>query len=156
MKVSTALLELFKEDKEWRRSFRSCCERSAHRLTAQTWQFRDELEQRGSIFSAEEVEDALLGLARKLLPESAAAQWDAKWAHALCRGALSHLAERFAGLSAKEKDTLDLSDQAIWDERVVAAGLENNPVAFRKALKGWERSGMEAIERVRIREGGAA
>ena len=156
MKATTALLELFKEEKEWRQVFSSCCQRIAHRLTTQTWQFRDELEERGRNFSGEEVEDALLGLARELLPESAAAKWDAEWAHALCKDALSRLAAMYGALSAEEKDDLDLSAQDAWDERMDAAGLDNNPAAFRRALKGWERSGIEAVERVRVKEGGAA
>src|SRR3712207_7056068 len=72
MKVSTALLELFKESQEWRIFFRSCCEYSAFRLRAQSWQFRDELKDRGIQFQADEVEDALLGLARELLPNTPA------------------------------------------------------------------------------------
>ena len=36
MKVRTALLELFKESREGRAFFRSCCEYSAFRLRAQT------------------------------------------------------------------------------------------------------------------------
>jgi hypothetical protein len=101
------------------------------------------------------VEDALLGLARELLPESAAAQWDAKWAHDLCKNALSRWAKHYAGLSTEEKDALDLSAQGAWDERIVAAGLNNDPVAFRAALKGWEQAGLEAMERARAKDGAA-
>ena len=147
MRTSTALLDLFKDDREWRRFFRSCCERSTHRLTAQTLQFREELKGRGHPYPAEEVEDALLGLARELLPESAAAEWDAEWAHALCKDALSRLAKHYTGLSAEEKDALDLSAQDVWDERMTAAGLDNDPAAFRAALKGWEQPGLEAMKR---------
>ena len=46
---------------------------STYRLIAPAWQLRDKLEDRGHPYPAEEVEDALLGLARELLPESAAA-----------------------------------------------------------------------------------
>jgi hypothetical protein len=35
------------------------------------------------------------------------------------------------------------------------AGLVNDPAAFRAALKGWTRAGLEAMEQVRIK-GGAA
>ena len=151
-----ALLGLFAKDGEWQSFFRSCCEMSTYRLIAQAWQLRDELEDRGHPYPPEEVEDALLALARDLLPESVAAQWDAQWAHELCKDALSRLAEHYAMLSAEEKVVLDLSAQEVWDEWVVAAGLNNNPPAFRRALKGWERSGIEAVERVRVKEGGAA
>src|SRR5215213_3044081 len=103
----------------------------------------------------EAVEDALLGLVRDLLPQSPAAQWDTEWAHALCKDALARLAEYYAGLAAEEKDALDLSGQDVWDEQMRSAGLANDPTAFRRALKGWERAGLEAIERVQVK-GGAA
>jgi hypothetical protein len=155
MKVRSALLELFKNSSEWRAFFRSCCETGSSRLRLQAWQFREKLKERSHGFLTEEVEDALLGLARELLPDTPAAQWDAEWAHYLCKEALAHLARAYAGLSAEEKDTLDLSAQDVWDERMHDAGLANDPVAFRVALKGWTRAGLEAMEQLRIR-GGAA
>jgi hypothetical protein len=155
MKARTALLELFKKSSGWRTFFRSCCETSPSRLRSQAWQFREELKERGHGFPTEEVEDVLLGLARELLPNTPAAQWDAEWAHDLCKDALALLAKRYAELSAQEKDTVDLSAQDEWDERMHEAGLANDPVAFRAALKSWERAGLEAMEQIRIR-GGAA
>jgi hypothetical protein len=155
MKARTALLELFRKSSEWRAFFRSCCETSGFRLRTQTWQFRNELKDRGNAFQAEELEGPLLGLARELLPHMPAAQWDAEWAHYLCKDALALLAKRYAELSAQEKDTVDLSAQDEWDERMHEAGLANDPVAFRAALKSWERAGLEAMEQIRIR-GGAA
>jgi hypothetical protein len=155
MKARTALLELFRKSSEWRAFFRSCCETSVFRLRTQTWQFRNELKDRGNVFQAEELEGSLLGLARELLPHTPAAQWDAEWAHYLCKDALALLAKRYAELSAQEKDTVDLSAQDEWDERMHEAGLANDPVAFRAALKSWERAGLEAMEQIRIR-GGAA
>jgi hypothetical protein len=155
MKARTALLELFKKSSEWRAFFRSCCETSGFRLRTQTWRFREKLKEQDHGFLAEEVEDALLGLARELLPYTPAAQWDAEWAHHLCKDALALLAKRYAELSAQEKDTVDLSAQDEWDERMHEAGLANDPVAFRAALKSWERAGLEAMEQIRIR-GGAA
>ncbi len=155
MKARTALLELFRESQEWRAFFRSCCESSTFRLRSQAWQFRDELKDRGNLFQADEVEDALLGLARKLLPDTPGAQWDAEWAHELCKDALARLAERYAKLSTAEKEAVDLSGQDVWDERMRFAGLANDPAAFRAALEGWKRAGLEAMEQVRIK-GGAA
>src|SRR5215204_6964844 len=107
MKVRTALLELFKESSEWRTFFRSCCETSSSRLLSQAWQFRDELKDRGNQLDTDEVEDALLSLARELLPDTPAAQWDAEWVHELCKDALARLGERYAELSATDKEVLD-------------------------------------------------
>ena len=155
MKARTALLELFKDSSEWRAFFRSCCETSAFRLRSRAWQFCGELNDRGHQFKVEEVEDSLLGLARELLPDSPAAQWDGEWAHDLCKDALARLAKRYAELSDAEKELLDLSAQDVWNEQMYAAGLANDPVAFRVALEGWTRAGLEAMEQLRIR-GGAA
>ena len=155
MKARTALLELFKESHEWRAFFRYCCETSAFRLRSQAWQFRDELKDRGNHFQANEVEDTLLGLARELLPDIRAAQWDAEWPHELCKDALASLAEYYAELSTADREVLDFSAQDVWDERMHAAGLANDPAAFRAALKGWTRAGLEAMEQVRVK-GGAA
>ena len=107
MKASTVLLELFKVSYEW----------SAPRLRSQAWQLRDELKGRGKRFETYEVEVALPGLARELLPDSPAAQWDAEWAHELCKDALTRLAKAYLGLSAAENDAWDLSAQDVWDER---------------------------------------
>jgi hypothetical protein len=155
MKARTALLELFKESSEWRAYFRSCCETSAFRLRSQAWQYREELADRGHKVQADEVENALLGLAKELLPDTPAAQWDAEWAHDMCKDALALLAKRYAELSATEKEAVTLSTQDEWDERMHDAGLANDPLAFRAALDGWMRAGLEAMERSRIR-GGAA
>jgi hypothetical protein len=155
MIARTALLELFKESGGWRAFFRSCCETSAFRMRSQAWQFRDELNDRGHMLQVEEVEDSLLGLARELLPDTPAAHMDEEWAHDLCKDALALLSRDYAGLSAEEKDTLHLSAQDVWDERMHEAGLANDPLAFRVALEGWTRAGLQAMEQLRIK-GGAA
>jgi|SRR5215211_3318794 len=156
MKARTALLELFKDSSGWRAFFRSCCETSAFRMRLQAWQFRDELKERGNQFRTEEVEDALLRLARDLLPNTPAAQWNAEWAHELCKDALACLAKAYVGLPAEEKDALELSAQEVWDERMCAAGQDNDPASFRAALRCWERAGLDTIhERMQVR-GGAA
>jgi hypothetical protein len=155
MKARTALLELFRESDEWRAIFRSCCETSPFRLRSQAWQFRDELKERGNQFHMNEVEDALLGFAREILPNTPAAQWDTEWAHELCKDVLARLVKAYAGLSTEEQDALDLSSQGVWDEPMCAAGQDNDPAAFRAALGYWEQVGLDAIQRVRVR-GGAA
>src|SRR5918993_2805244 len=128
-------------------------ETSPSRLRSQAWRFREELEDLGNQFQTEEVEDALLGLARELLPDTPAAQWDAEWAHDLCKDALARLAKRFSEFSTAEKEVLDLSVQEVWDERMHEAGLANDPVAFRVAVRGWGEAGLETIERVRVKGG---
>jgi len=153
MKARTALLELFKDTSEWRAFFRSSCETSPSRLRSHAWQFCDELNDQGNQFQEEEVEDSLLGLARELLPDTPAAQWDAEWAHGLCKDALALLAKRYADLSATEKEAVTLSAQEVWDKRMHGAGLANDPAAFRVALDGWTRAGLEAMEQIRIRGG---
>ena len=153
MKARTALLELFRKSSEWRAFFRSCCETSAFRLRSQAWQFCEELNDRGHKLRVDEVEDSLLGLARELLPNTPAAHWDAEWAHEVCKDALALLAKRYAEVSTAEKEVLDLSVQEVWDERMHSAGLANDPVAFRVALDGWTRAGLEAMEQLRIRGG---
>jgi hypothetical protein len=69
--------------------------------------------------------------------------------------ALARLAKRFSEFSTTEKEVLDLSVQEVWDERMHEAGLTNDPVAFRVAVRGWEQAGLETMERVRVK-GGAA
>jgi hypothetical protein len=155
MKARTALLQLFKKSSEWRAFFRSCCATSPFRLRSQAWQFCNELKDRRHKHQADEVEDALLGLARELLPDTPAAHWDAEWAHELCKYALARLSERYAELSTADKEAVDLSGQGVWDERMHAAGLANDPTAFRAAVKGWEQAGLEAMEWMRVK-GGAA
>ena len=155
MKTRTAILELFKESRAWRDFFRSCCETSAFRLRSQGWQFRDELEERGYQSRADEVEDAMLGLARELMPDAPAAKWDPEWADRLCKDTLTRLARAYAELSNEEKIALDLSAQEAFDERMCAAGRDNDPAAFRTALRSWEREGMDAMQRLQVR-GGAA
>src|SRR5215217_583710 len=149
MKARTALLELFKDSSGWRYFFRSCCETSAFRMRSQAWQFHGELNDRGHKLQVEEVEDALLGLARELLPDTPAARWDAEWAHELCKDALARLAERYAKLSIAEKEAVDFSAQGVWEEQMHRADRENHPAAFRTVLKRWERVGVEAMEPVR-------
>ena len=136
---TTALLELLKGSGEWR-------------------YFREGLAELGYEYPDRgnpELEDALVGLARELLPYSLAARWDEEWASSLCKDVLARFAERCAGLTAAEMETLDLSAQDVWDERMCLAAQSNNPAAFRAALKGWEQAGLEAIERARAK-GGAA
>lgn len=150
--VYSTVVELFRGDREWRMFFRNCCEDSPERLRSQTRQLRDELEMRGEQFKVEEIEDVLLALAREKLPDSSAAQWDAEHASRLCKGALARLGEYYAGLCEDERERLNVEAQDEWHDRMNEAGEENEPAAFRLALAGWERAGVEAFEEARSRK----
>ena len=152
MKAHTALLELFKESGGWRAFFRLCCEMSAFRLRSQTWQFRDERKERGYKFGGEEVEDILLGLARDLLPNTPAAQWDTEWARRLSEATLARLNERHDDLSEKDELVMDTSPEADWIARMNAAAKANDPATFKVAVKGWERTALEALQQASVKE----
>ena len=155
MKARTAVVDLLKAEPEWRQFFKRCSETSPLRLRSQAWQWRDELADRGNVFSLADIEDVLMGLARKVFPESPGSQWDTEWAYELCRDALSRLAKHYSGLSEAERDALDLSVQDPYEETMVAAGEANDPAEFRRALKGWERVSLEALDKVRAGQGAA-
>jgi hypothetical protein len=74
-----ALIELLNEDREWRLFFKACRYHGAGRLHAQGWQFTDELADKGCEYSKADIEEALLDLARSLLPDSPAAGRDAEY-----------------------------------------------------------------------------
>ncbi len=133
----SAVVDLFKSERDWRVLFRRCCEEGALRLRSQARQVRDELADRGHVFGWEEVEDVLLSLAREKLPDSPAAQWDAEHASRLCKDSLARLGEHYARLTEAERDRLDLSGQDPHEAAMLAAGHANDPGAFRAALKAW-------------------
>lgn len=155
MKARTAVVELLKAEPEWRSFLKRCCEKSALRLRSQAWQWQDELADRGQNFPLPDVEDSLMDLARRFFPDSPAAQWDADHASRLCRDALARLGEHYANLSEGERDALDLSGQEFYEDAMLKASIDNDPAAFRAALKEWERAGLEALERARERDGAA-
>jgi hypothetical protein len=152
-----AVVNLLRAEREWRVFFRRSCEAGVSRLWASSYrQFRDELQTRGEWHTPEEIGDVLLTLAREKLPESPAARWDAEWASRLCREVLERLAEHYSGLTEGECDRLDLKPQDEWQDRMNAAGEENDPAAFRRALAGWERAGLEAFAEARSQKGAVA
>ena len=155
MRATASVAQLLRGSAELRRFFKACCEAGALRLRAQSWQFRDELRERGEWFELSKIEDALLTIAREVLPETPAAQWDRDWARELCRDALARMAERCANLTAEEREALDLSGQDVWEKRICDAGEANDPAAFREALKGWERAAAEVLKAARERSGAA-
>lgn len=150
------MVELFRGEREWRVFFRKACEESPECLRSQAKQLRDELHARGDVFKIEEVEDVLLALAREKLPESPAARWDAEWASRCSREALERFAGHYASLTEDECARLNLEAQDDWHDRMNVAGEENDPTAFREALAGWERVGLEAFEDARSKKGAVA
>jgi hypothetical protein len=122
-RATHAIAELLKASPEWRRFFRECCEAGALRLRSQAVRFRDELRRRdpgaaGEDLALASVEDALLTVARKVLPKTPAAEWDPEWAAQLCSDALSRLAEHYASSSAAERSALDLSSGNGWQDQM--------------------------------------
>ena len=156
MRTTAALAKLLTASPEWRVFYRECCKAGALRLRGQAWQFRDELRDRGKVVVLHDVEDALLTMARKVLPETPAAQWNPEWAGDLIHTALARLAEHYAEISAGEREALDLSGQDRWKEWMQAACIANDPAAFRQAQRGWERGTAEALEVARGERSGAA
>jgi hypothetical protein len=152
-RATHAIAELLKASPEWRSYFRGCCEAGALRLRSQARQFRDELRERdptdAEAFALADVEDALLAIARKVLPKTPGAHWDEEYAAELCADALSRLEEHCAALSASERDTLEISAGEKYQERMHLAALANDPVAFREALAGWEASILAAMQSAR-------
>jgi hypothetical protein len=152
-RATHAIAELLKASPEWRSYFRGCCEAGALRLRSQARQFRDELRERdptdAEAFALADVEDALLQVARKVLPKTPAAEWDPEWAAQLCSEALSRLAEHYASSSAAQRSALDLSSGGVWQDQMHRAALANEPAAFREALAGWETATLAALKSAR-------
>jgi hypothetical protein len=150
MRAAAALADLLRESAEWRVFFRECCEAGALRLRSQARQFRDELRERdptdAEAVTLADVEDALLQVARKVLPKTPATEWDPEWAAQLCSDALSRLAEHYASSSAAERSALDISSGDGWQDQMHRASLANEPAAFRKAFAGWERATLAALK----------
>jgi hypothetical protein len=156
MSAYKALAALLKASPEHRALFRRCCETSAERLCAQAWQFRAALREPGEWVGREDLEDALLTLARKVLPKTPAAQWDTEWAHELCKRAMIRPAALYGELTEEEQNAADLERaEAEWIERCNAAAEANDPAAFRAAVKGWEWALVETLEATRTSPGAA-
>jgi hypothetical protein len=155
MSARIAVVELFRTDLEWRRLFSKSCREGSARLRAIAHQVRDELAERGQRFTLEEIEDALLYLAREKLPESPGARWDCEWAEAQCRGAMDRLQAQYRTLSERQRRRLDLSRPASPEVRMLAAGESNDPAEFRHALQGWQLVSLAAMHDVTDGKGAA-
>lgn len=141
-----AVAGLMRDSAEYRSFFKRCCKTGAFRLRAQSWQFRDELRDRGEAFPHADLEDALMLVARKVLPRTPAARWDGAWAEEMCAGTLARIGECAAGMPADAADGADFSGQGEAHELARRAVLANDPAAFRDALREWELVGIEALE----------
>jgi len=156
MSAGRVVADLLRSSPEWRRLLKRCCETSSFRLRSQAWQFRAELQRRGEWVGPEDLEDALLSLARKVLPATPAAKWDAEWGHQLCRDALAQAVALYGELPPEVQGAADLEGaEAEWIERMNAAAEANDPAAFREAVKGWERALVGALEATQTRPGAA-
>jgi hypothetical protein len=155
MKARTAIIELFKENREWRDFFRACCETSALRLRSQVWQFREELSDRGHHLDREDLEDALFDLAQRHFPDAPAADFS-EWSALVYKDVLACLQEHYTGLSGEEKESIDLSATEAADEQLAVAGGAEDRAAFREAVREYERATLEAFETVREDAGEAS
>jgi len=154
VRTKTALVELLKDSRDLQVFFKGCCEASAARLRVQSWQFRDELADRGYVVNLREVQDSVFEIAQDLFSESPGADF-VTWAGLLCGDALARLQERYTSLSPEEKDAMDLSGAWCQNDAVEEACRNEDLPAFRAALKDYEREALEAVERVREESGAA-
>jgi hypothetical protein len=144
MKATTAVADLLRDSDEYRAFFRRCCETSADRLTSQAWQFGEELERRDVVVDLEDLRDALLTLARKVLPDSPGSTWPvelaaerASAAYRCCPGVEASL----DAVGAADNAAMDAETAGDWQ-------------AYSAALRGMKRAAREAWA-VRERTGAA-
>jgi hypothetical protein len=148
MKATTAVADLLRDADEYRAFFRRCCETSADRLTSQAWQFGEELERRGVVVDIEDLQDALLTLARKVLPDSPGSTWPVELAAERASAAYRYCANLYPGVEAC-LDAVGAADNAAMD-----AETAGDWQAYSAALRGMKRAAREAWA-VRERTGAA-
>lgn len=154
MKTKTALVELLKERHDWHTFYKGCCNKSAFRLRAQAYRYRDELAEQGYVADLSAVQDTLFELARDLFPDSPAADF-VTWAGLLCGDAMARLQEHYANLSPEEKEAVDQS--AAWEtnDEIVAACEAEDLGALREALRSYEGEALAALGRAKEQSGAA-
>jgi len=148
MKATTAVANLLRASHDYRTLFRQCCQTSAERLGSQAWQFRNELRDRGVVVELEDLEDALLILARKVLPDSPGSAWPVELAAERASAAYRYCANLYPGHDAS-LDAVGAADNAAMDAE--AAG---DWQAYSAALRRMKRAAREAWG-VRERTGAA-
>lgn len=148
MRPRQLVLDLLRKDEHWLRAFRAFCQAGPLRLRSQAWQFREALEARGEPLPRDsDLEDALFGLARDLLPKSPAAEWDTEWADGLCKDALAEMEQAYATVPGDRRSGLDLRALDPGEDRMVTAGKTEDRAAFKAAVAEWRRAGAAAVER---------
>jgi hypothetical protein len=148
MNAARALADLLRASHEYRAFFRRCCETSAERLVAQAWQFGEELQRRGVVIDSEDLEDALLILARKVLSDSPGSAWPVELAAHRTAEAYRYCAKLYPG-GETSLDPVGAADAAAMDAE--AAG---DWQAYSAALREMKRAAREAWG-VRARAGAA-
>ena len=148
MKSTSAVADLLRASEEYRAFYKRCCETSAERLVSQAWQFGEELERRGAVLDPEDLEDALLVLARKVLPDSPGSAWPVELAAERASKAYRYCAKLYPG-GETSLDPVGAADAAAMDAE--AAG---DWQAYSAALREMWRAARGAWG-VREREGAA-
>ena len=146
MKSTTAVADLLRASEEYRAFFKRCCEISAERLLSQAPQFGEELERRGVVLDPEDLEDALLVLARKVLPGSPGSAWPVELAAERASAAYRYCARLYPGEGASlgpiaVPDNAAMNAEAAGDWQANSAALREMRRAAREAWGAREREG---------------
>ncbi len=146
MKATTAVADLLRASEEYRAFFKRCCETSAERLVSQAPQFGEELERRGVVLDPEDLEDALLILARKVLPDSPGSAWPVELAAERASAAYRYCAKLYPGNGAslapvRAADNAAMNAGAAGDWQAYSAALREMRRAAREAWGARERAG---------------
>ena len=146
MKATTAVADLLRASEEYRAFFKRCCETSAERLVSQAPQFGEELVRRGAVLDPEDLEDALLVLARKVLPDSPGSAWPVELAAERASAAYRYCAKLYPCESASlgpigAADNAAMNAEVAGDWQAYSAALREMRRAARGAWDAREREG---------------
>jgi hypothetical protein len=146
VKSTTAIADLLRASEEYRAFFKWCCETSAERLISQAPQFSEELERRGVVLDPEDLEDALLILARKVLPDSSGSAWPVELAAERASAAYRYCAKLYpcegaslGPIGAADNAAMNAEDSGDW--QAYSAALREMRRAAREAWGVRERTG---------------
>lgn len=139
------LREMLDSGPEWGAFFGRRCETSPFRLRAQCWQFGEGLRDRDLSADRprhEDLEDALLDLARERYPDEPGGRWDPLHAAELAAKAMRYLAENFPEAEGAE-ELHPLMDAAH------EAAVRGDHAGYRAALRGYAREGRRVALAIR-------